>query len=190
MKIFCIGYPRTGTVSIIEAFKMMGYKKVWHFDSQNYRETVNALETGIFCDKILNSHDVFADVPICCIYKNLDKLYPDSKFILTTREKNSWFDSIEWLFKTSNKRHKKQNKINKFLWSNAYPEMIEEHTKDVIEYFSDSDRLFIEDISKMSYNILANFLNIEINMKTYKRDFPFINCSKRNDILSRYDIVI
>jgi len=171
MKIFCIGYPRTGTTSTINALKKLGYK-IWHYQRKYYEKTVNALETGRFCDRILNNHDAFGDIPICIIYKNLDKLYPDSKFILIKREKESWFNSMQWLL--NNKERKKYpNKHNDLLWSNIYPEMIEEHTKDVNQYFLNSDRLLVKDISEIGYDVLTDFLNIKRNMS--KSGFPHVN---------------
>jgi len=159
MKIFCIGYPRTGTTSLISALGKLGFKG-WHYNRNFYSEAVRALKIGQFSEKLLEHNTAFADVPIFYIYKNLDKLYPSSKFILVTREKQSWFESMQWLMNHKNRRLY-PDEHNQFLWGNLYPEMIEEHTEDVKQYFLGSDRLLVRDLSEMNFDTLVYFLNIQ-----------------------------
>ena len=153
LKIFCISYPRTGTTSLIQALKGLGYGKAWHYEHAYYKETLHAIKTGEFSNRILSANVAFADIPIPIIYKNLDIIYPDSKFILITREKQSWFESMTWVLKAANKKHAKKNECNNILWSDIYPEMIDEHTRDVTEYFAGSNRLLIKGL-KLYYQIL------------------------------------
>ena len=169
-KVFCIGYPRTGTVSQTKALSQLGFKS-WHFGRKYYNETFHALKTGQFDKNVLSKFDAFADVPIFFIYKELDKQWPDSKFVLITREKNSWFGSMTHVMKLAKRRHKNNNKVNEFLWSNMYPEMIEEHTDKVKKYFSNRNDLFIKGIKEVDYDSLASFLGV----KTNKKGFPHLH---------------
>lgn len=41
----------------------------------------------------LRNHDALTDLPVCLFYKDLDKRYPNSKFILTIRAKEDWLRS-------------------------------------------------------------------------------------------------
>ena len=159
MKIFCIGYPRTGTHSIISALGKLGYKG-WHYNRNHYKWAVKAIRIGEFSEKILNDNVAFADVPIFYIYKNLDKMYPSSKFILITREKQSWFESMQFVMNHKNRKLYPDDH-NQFLWCNLYPEMIEEHTKNVKDhFFGREDKLLVMDLKKIDYKILGGFLNI------------------------------
>jgi hypothetical protein len=47
---------------------------------------------------MLNAYKAFGDTPIPLIYKELDQKYPNSKFILTTRSRETWIRSMRWLF--------------------------------------------------------------------------------------------
>jgi len=181
MKIFCIGYPRTGTTSVSRALGKLGYRD-WHYEAKFYEQTVHALKTGEFPENIIQEYDSFADIPICIIYKKLDKLYPSSKFILITREKQSWFSSMGWMLAKMISK-KRPNEHNELLWTNIYPEKIDEHTKDVVEYFSgNEDRLLVKDINEVNFSILAKFLNIDSSMancETVPNPTGFVHLNKR-----------
>lgn len=85
-KIFNIGLPKTGTHSLNVALNRLGFKSLhnpipfrrqafagcYRFDPNDWRALTN-----------FGEH----------IYAQLDANYPDSKFILTVRDKESWLDS-------------------------------------------------------------------------------------------------
>jgi hypothetical protein len=48
---------------------------------------------------VLERFDAITDSPVCCFYKDLDISYPNSKFILTVRQKQSWLRSCERYWK-------------------------------------------------------------------------------------------
>jgi|TARA_B110000014_G_scaffold262855_1_gene257887 hypothetical protein len=80
-KIFIIGLPRTATTSVCLALLKMGYKTAH-----------NAYTAQSFIDA-----QILADTPIFCDYQQLDKHFPQSKFIYLTREKAAWTASIKQL---------------------------------------------------------------------------------------------
>ncbi|WP_295888478.1 sulfotransferase, partial [uncultured Thiohalocapsa sp.] len=89
MKIFCIGLSKTGTTSLTEALKILGYDAVhWYATKHAFRYTDDG---GIDIDwDFFERHDAFADTPIARIYPQLDERYPDAKFILTLRDEDAW----------------------------------------------------------------------------------------------------
>ncbi len=89
-KIFGIGLPKTGTSSLSAALKILGYQ-VCDFPSDE--STVAELRAGNYQLSILKQFDALTDIPIPAIYPQLDTVYPNSKFILTVRDLNSWLDS-------------------------------------------------------------------------------------------------
>jgi hypothetical protein len=78
-----IGLGRTGTTTLCEAFRILGYSNVIH------NPQFEALATM----------DAGADNGVVIFYKYLDYKYPGSKFILTVRDLDSWLESIEYIFR-------------------------------------------------------------------------------------------
>ena len=87
-KIFGIGLQRTGTTSLHQAAIQLGLRSA-------------PMSTALLHnlrDPLINQYDLFSDNPIPLLYPELDRLYPDSQFILTTRPVEAWLNSVEWLF--------------------------------------------------------------------------------------------
>lgn len=86
-KIFGIGLSRTGTTSLQFALMKLGFK------TAHYPMTLYTDNDYQICEEF----QAFCDSPIPLIYPELDRRYSDSKFILTTRNKNAWLESMEWM---------------------------------------------------------------------------------------------
>ena len=78
-KIFGIGLSRTGTTSLNNLLKQIGYNVIHYPDPATIFEFDN---------------DGGTDITVANRYKELDKWFPNSKFILTTRSRGQWLDSI------------------------------------------------------------------------------------------------
>jgi hypothetical protein len=95
-KIFAIGLSRTGTSSITRALELLGYSVV-HFphDEMSRTEIGNYIRNPVRLLKLslLNDVDALTDTPVSVTYRALDRTYPASRFILTTRDKSAWLDS-------------------------------------------------------------------------------------------------
>lgn len=89
-KIFGIGMPKTGTTSLHHALEILGYRSM-HFPRDE--TTVKELEAGNYKLTLLSEYDALSDVPIPAIFAQLDQFWPDSKFVLTVRNLESWLDS-------------------------------------------------------------------------------------------------
>jgi hypothetical protein len=76
-----IGLPRTGTKSLAQALKILGYEDVRHNPQFEELATIRA----------------GSDHGVTIFYKYLDGRYPGSKFVLTTRDLDDWLTSLEWL---------------------------------------------------------------------------------------------
>ncbi len=87
MKILGIGLAKTGTVSLTVALKILGYSAI-HQPTPGHipglEKTVALYDAS--CGLQLSYDDN---------YKKLDKLFQNSKFILTTRSLNTWLRSYE-----------------------------------------------------------------------------------------------
>ena len=140
-KIFCIGYPKTGTTSINKALSTLGFpsakfqsRKFYKFlkDNKNYEDFI---KKGSFI-KFIKRHHSFSDWPIFLFYRELDKMFPNSKFILTTRaNEQDWLDSQQRMaerteYSRINEVYKYQrDQLRRFLM-----DTYESHIQDVKKY--------------------------------------------------------
>ena len=144
-KVFCIGLGRTGTRSLTRAIQMLGYNTV-----KNPRDL-----------DILQYFDAASDVLIAANYKELDRIYPNSSFILTMRDIPSWLDS--WAQHDRRSRKRFNGKLPKWVkdfrrmlygqWKferDVWRTKFKQHETEVTEYFSNKNNNF------MVFNIFEN----------------------------------
>jgi len=160
-KVFCIGFWKTGTTSLFQAFKILGYRSgrlVKHLKKKN--------ESWSELIKRCN-YDAFTDDPMSFIYKELDDAFPNSKFILTFREKESFARSYMNYFKGTH-LEKTKDEMKKILKD------YENNIKEIKKHFKDrSNQLLIIDITKgEGWDRLCKFLEKPIP------DVPFPHKNK------------
>ena len=90
-KVFGIGLSKTGTTSLTQSLRLLDHKAV-HFPFFHLKPQKDSLELNY---QKLDRWDAMVDTPIPYFYKNLDRYYPGSKFILTIRDIDEWLDSCE-----------------------------------------------------------------------------------------------
>ena len=159
MKIFCIGFQKTGTTSIESALTSLGYKVcgvrfdlIPHINNGDYDSIWN----------VVDSFDAFRDNPWPVLYKAIDAKYPGSKFILTIRDEVSWIRSVVNHFGT------KPSEMIQFIYHHPFPVGNEndflstylKHNEEVLEYFSTrpQDLLVLNLDQKAEWETLCNFL--------------------------------
>lgn len=171
MKIFGIGLTRTGTASLTEALITLGY---------------SAKHLPMSYEDIKN-HDASTDTPVAARFPILDVFYPNSKFILTTRDKDSWIESAASLMRTENDPLwllegrailYKTVVFNREKFLNAY----DNYHNFVYDYFQDRPKdLLVLDLNEShKYEKLCNFLNKPIEQSEY----PFVNFRYNHTITS------
>lgn len=160
MKVIGIGLPKTGTKSLNEALKILGYRSL-HYPAKYH---LRIMTQGNYTipdqwDAITNTAEDF--------YPVLAKMYPDAKFILTTRKMKDWLRS--WSKKDrafgSQSHVGRLNRIRVFGTSRYVAERFEyvfkEHEEAARRFFADSlERLLVislEDLNK--WEPLCRFLD-------------------------------
>jgi 3'(2'), 5'-bisphosphate nucleotidase len=93
-KIFGIGLSKTGTTSLARALEILGYKTRDYIGVISY----TAGDLSSIDLREIDTNDAFTDTPIPSFYKQLDEKYPNSKFILTTRNMDDWLRSCKKQF--------------------------------------------------------------------------------------------
>ncbi|OYT28020.1 hypothetical protein B6U98_05755 [Thermoplasmatales archaeon ex4572_165] len=159
-KVFCVGFWKTGTTSIYKAFNILGYRagRLIHEGKEPKKGWIHYIKK---CN-----YDAFTDDPMSFIYKDLDKTFPDSKFILTERNTQSFVKSYINYFKGT-EFEKTADEIDEVI------EKYESYYKEVKDYFKDrADQLLVIDvIGGEGWEKLCPFLN----KPTPKKPFPHKN---------------
>lgn len=169
-KIFGIGLSRTGTTSLHELLIALGFTS---------RHFIDALVTNPDAEIM---EDAAMDSPVPMLYQYLDKRYPGSKFILTTRSCDKWLDSMKWLFthgkvlwnwpRSTQEYHRKfyhTTRYNKRILRNHFIEF----NKEVALYFKNRpDDLLILNLDEgINVEKVCRFLNVPVQ----HFDFPRTN---------------
>ena len=159
-KIFYIGLSRTGTASSHKMLEELGFKSI-HF--------VEPLLNNEW--ECVNNYDALGDTPIPLLFKECDKRYPNSKFLLTTRNKDEWLESMKWMFRygrviwnwplSLGDYHRSLYGTN---WFNrkTLEEAFEKYHFDVRDYFKDRPNDFLEINIDDGFNVeeICRFLEI------------------------------
>ena len=105
-KIFGIGTSRTGTTSLSLALTKLGYR-TWHCPPSNDLETMrNYINKFDALTDFSCVHTLFAKRSGSLDYKDLYRIYPKAKFILTLRKDDSrWLRSLNYLRKYATARN-------------------------------------------------------------------------------------
>jgi hypothetical protein len=174
-KVFGIGFHKTGTTSLGLALQQLGYDVTG--PNNVHKPNVADIMDEMVLD-LVKKHDAFQDNPWPLYYKMLDKKYPGSKFILTTRPTDKWLDSVVKHFgkKTTPMREWIYGEKCGSPWNNehVYIERYKKHNAEVLEYFKQrpSDLLVLRITEGGSWVDLCNFLDEPVP------DIPFPHANK------------
>lgn len=178
-KIFGVGLNKTGTTSLKEAMKELGYIQGHQPSAEKFlgewsrREFKNLIS---YC----HSAEFFQDVPFSLPYTYivLDHVFPKSKFILTVRDNSEqWYNSI--------------TKFHSKIWSTKNQIPSEKELKNATYVYKGWAWDFIKQVFNTPNNDLYNeksliefYKNYNNNVKNYfqyrSNDLLVLNVSKPN----------
>lgn len=94
-RIFGIGLNKTGTMSFDKALSLLGYRTLHDGGADIHRAVRQAIDADAPLLSNLNpSFDAFSDIGLLSRrFGILDRQYPGSLFVLTTRNMDDWIDS-------------------------------------------------------------------------------------------------
>jgi hypothetical protein len=98
-KVFCIGFYKTGTTTLFEALKLLGYRTVNGDKPGSYpgaddgATLLRQIEAGDFRLPTFELFDAFTDNPYFSLWREIHEQFPDAKYILTVREETRWIES-------------------------------------------------------------------------------------------------
>jgi hypothetical protein len=160
-KIFCIGFFKTGTTSLCKAFNILGYRSA-HLLRGGIEPKEGWLDYIKKC-----KYDAYTDKPFADIYQQLDEAFPNSKFVLTVRDKQSLVKSHANYFEGTPNEIKTPQELERLM------QKYEKHNREVIEYFKNkpSQLLVMNIFEEDGWEKLCSFLN----KPAPNRSFPNIN---------------
>lgn len=163
MKIFGIGLNKTGTRSLAVALRRLGFRTLHKGDAGTSALVDRAVaESRSMLTHIGEQFDAYLDVDaIVKGYARLDREYPGSRFILTTRDLDGWLRSREKHARANQRRRADGRYAGSFLDVDhaAWTAEREAHHDAVLRHFGGRDDLLVLDIvGGDGWELLAPFL--------------------------------
>ena len=189
-KVFNIGFPKTGTMSLGRALKILGYRLCPHIPAGELKRVhglpVPVTQEGLAgtCLPLAERYDAFRNIPWTLLYRELDRAFPGSKFILSRREPEGWVTSVAKHFGT------KTSALTDFVYGPDRPpvgnealyiERYQRHNAAVLDYFKDRPQdLLVLDLELADWRPLCSFLG---RRRPLLRGYPHRN---RADLRARH----
>jgi Sulfotransferase domain/N-terminal domain of galactosyltransferase len=145
-RVFGVGMQRTGTTSLHHAFQTLGLDS-WHWNSNRQAWRIFAEMNSLGRSPLLEQFYCLCDNPIPILYQKLDLAYPNSKFILTMLEEETWIRAIKFLWDPNRSPHYDwdrqpfSHRIHEALYGRrdfdreVFLARYRRHNSEVVEYF-------------------------------------------------------
>jgi hypothetical protein len=190
MKYICVGQPKTGTKTIAEIFRLLMFNVNNNPLCLNANDDFILLDNNIEyyandnilkCHKNIEMYEAFHDYPYSFNYAYINTKFPDSKFILTLRDCDEWFNS---LFNYQSIPGMTNKSLLKKLY--GYETILLENKRDIIlkykkyntniiNYFHNKpNKLLLINLAKDDENIITKKLSIFLK-KTIDFKIPHEN---------------
>ena len=173
LSVIGAGYGRTGTASMKMAMEQLGLGPCHHMKEVNTPEQESywmAATEGeeMAWDQVFEGFGSCIDWPAAFFWRELSELYPDAKIILTVRDPESWYQSMQnTIFQLFNAKPEANAMAFKLIGQRVFEErfddkdfvvgLYEQNTRDVQAAFS-SDRLLTYELGS-GWEPLCEFLD-------------------------------
>jgi hypothetical protein len=182
MKYICIGQPKTGTKTMAKIFNLLNFKVNGNPLCLNDNDDFIMLDNNISyysndsiikCHNNIETFEAFHDYPYSFNYEYINNNFPDSKFILTIRDTDTWFNSLynyQYIPGAVNRNLLKKLYGYNIISLENKTDIISkynEYNTNIIKYFDDKPcKLIILDLTKDNIkNKLSYFLKINIDFE-------------------------
>ena len=188
LQVIGAGLGRTGTLSFKLALEHLGFGPCYHMVevfAGDVRKTIpqwmQAAEGNPDWPAIFDGFQSTADYPGCGFWRELADFYPEAKVVLTTRDPESWFNSVsETIFSKPHRDRFSSGPMEAFMNRTIYAEfkdriddrafMIEffqRHSQRVIDAIP-ADRLLVYSV-KEGWEPLCSFLGVDVPPEPFPR---------------------
>lgn len=182
-KVFGIGFHKTGTSSLAVALSQLGYRVTgpnWVYHGNIARTYLKRARAAS------HKYDAFQDNPWPLVYREMDEMWPDAKFILTYRDTDRWYQSQVGHFGTDVTPMRKmiygRNRGRPEGNEQHYKATYDAHNAEVRAYFKDRPGKLLEiNFSEgPRWDPLCDFLGRPVP----ETDFPHANAAGSDRSLS------
>jgi sugar O-acyltransferase (sialic acid O-acetyltransferase NeuD family) len=203
MKIFCIGFNKTGTTSLTSFFRDNGFSVAPETPFELELDSYLTGDLDSISEKIktdFKDYDFFQDVPFSFpeLYKHLSEKFPEAKFILSVRDdEKQWYNSLisyhtklfgnldnpsEIFYLKDNWLFSLLTQVYKAPPSNPYDftsltQTYLKHNQDARDFFRNTPEKFLE--INIKDNDLVEKLENFLNLKFKKKQIPHLNKSDK-----------
>lgn len=188
-RVFGVGLQKAATTSLHKAFQLLGFDSLhWGTgEAPLIWYEMNALGRS----PTLEQWYALSDLPIPLLYRQLDKAYPGSKFVLTIRDEIDWLVSVRklWDYKHNPTRrlwdiYPISNTLHTALYGRpdfdalTFLERYRRHNAEVLEYFKNrpNDLLVLDMEGNDMWAKLCGFLGRPIP------DVPYPRANRSNQL--------
>lgn len=182
LKVVCPGFGRTGTTSLAQALNILEIRAQEVQGHWNLIRSEDGQLTFNPDTRELVDYDAYVDSPVPLIYKDLLKMFPDAKVILTTRPRGAWLSSIHAMHESRRIWWERNHQDHPEAWElrrlfetynrqvfgspwfdeDVYAESFERHYTEVRQYcFSRTAFLEIDITSGAGWDSICNLLGKE-----------------------------
>jgi len=139
-KVFGIGWPRTGTKTLGQCLATLGYRGV-SLRMDLARDVLAGNLSQV--RTVARNHDAFEDWPWTLLFRELDQWFPQSRFILTTREPQEWIASYRRML-ARQKTARGGNRWRDHVYKSPFAELSDQqliermlrHNREVTDHFA------------------------------------------------------
>jgi hypothetical protein len=189
-KIWGVGLGKTGTSTLEVVLQRMGFRTLDLDEWETSKFIIDNVARGIYTFKTMENYDALTNA---CryYYQCVDRHYPNSKFILTLREKESWLDSWEkhfnWWYKQKDVDESVILSVHNhfamfgcyFFSRERFGDVYDMHHKNVRDYFAGryNDCIEVDWTQEKDLSRLCNFLGREVS----DLSIPWVNKAEDRD---------
>jgi hypothetical protein len=174
-RIFGIGLHKTATTSFHRAMEILGYDS-WHWPSAHSAKAIFREMNTLGYSRTLEQFHALSDLPIPLLYRQLDKAYPGSKFVLTVRSVNLWLNALRRHYSYDHNQFRAMwdtdpftHRVHKYLYGTMkfnqarMARKYGQHVADVTAYFQDRphDLFIFNPAYGDGWDDLCGFLGLE-----------------------------
>jgi hypothetical protein len=184
MKVIGAGLSKTGTTSLHRALQRLGLDSL-HYDEQRLNDIIEGTSSATPEFRRYDDVDAVLDIPTALFFEELLDAYPDSLCILTVRDEQQWWQSIEHHFNSKSPIHCRED--NQFKWQLRhlaygsataseflFRKRYREHNRRVLQTVP-ARRLLVMDIAAGDgWESLCPFLDCPVP------EFPFPHTNRRD----------
>jgi len=186
-KIFCIGFYKTGTTSLYDALRILGYSAIngdrpGSYPGADDGVTLLAqMARGEYRLPTFELFDAFTDAPYLWIWREIYRQFPEARYILTVRDEGPWIEScvkffrgrrirpmMVWMFgKYADPSHDEASR-------QAWLEIYRRHNEDILRHFAGREHQFLvlDPTKEPGWQKLCAFLNAPVPQRPWPHSNP------------------